>query len=544
MSEIQTEVVRSNLTRPTPQPGGINRNGKIHWFLNDPTTPDLALDVDVPVAQPNPPFSVQNYVGYAADPNSNQYRAANCHVSLLSVQKTIEKYVGTLPKWRAVQIMKIIPHAGNQLNAYYDRVSLRFFSGPNAVTRSWCHTSLSNDVVSHEWGHSLMDSYRPDLWGSPLIEHGAAHESFGDMISIIHLMNIDMILTRMADQIDRGETSTVVSKVGEDIGSAILRSPVALRDAAIPVFYQRPESLPVRGPSTQLIRDPHSFSRIFTSAFYASILAITQKVKATGKTTKEALAEARDVMARTILAAVRVAPAQPRFLSSLANSVLTVLKDSPYSLDVGNVMTKWGLTGVSAMSETPSVRTLLPTDRKETVEGQEVFIRDRSQKIVVASQAIMSLSENPLYFCQVDVPRQELLVAQGDGFSMSESADEAEILDEVILALDYIWEQDLVALDGQKRKDHHTFKVEVHDGIQILSRVAYNCDGCFDNANNPQAPEFKKGWKRANNSGCCSGCNKKIEPPAPPPKLGCFINERTCGSRSVRSCQVVRQKVC
>src|SRR5687767_612519 len=50
----------------------------------------------------------------------------------------------------------IEPDAGEELNAYYDGDSLRFFHYP--VGKSVIHSGASTDVVAHEVGHALLDA--------------------------------------------------------------------------------------------------------------------------------------------------------------------------------------------------------------------------------------------------------------------------------------------------------------------------------------------------------------------------------------------------
>jgi len=530
-------------SRPVPKPPEvIRRDGKIRFYLDDPST-GLTQEIDVPVENPDPLFVVQNYVGYTPEQNTPQTMAANCHAVLLSAQTMLRKYLGNpLPRWAATQSLHVIPQAGNQLNAFYDRLSFKFFSGKNPVTGEVVHTCLSADVVTHEWCHAVLDSMKPQLFNSPFVEQSAFHEGFSDCGSILHSMSLDPVLTLMAQQVDAGQTSTVVSSVAPDLGYAITKAMGGLRDASVPFHYAKPETLPRLAPRDQLSREVHSYSRVFSSAFYACIMAVAAKAKAStaGMNTKESLAVARDIMGHALFQAVKAVPVVPQFMSAVAESVLTAMTGSPYASDVATVFLTWGLSTVKAASAERTV--IEPTDRKEKLGDLDVLIRDKHTRMILAGERVVSMDNNPLYFCQVEVPREEMLVAQTDGTAeVVLGATDDEIVDQVKLGLDYIWESDLVTLHGQPVKDRHVFKV---DDAGLLTRTGYNNDnGYFNNATTPGAPEFGKPWKAENNSGCCAK-GEKTEPPAKPPKLGCYVNERVCGSRTVRSCQVVRQKVC
>lgn len=524
MSE-QVDAVITTTRRPTvpshqvPQVTQvINNEGKIRFFLNDPTTPDLIAEVPVPTNAPDPVFSVQNYVGFHPDPNSNQSKAGHVHVALMSAQDMLRKYLGTNPRWAAAQVLNVYPLAGVDFNAFYDRRSLKFFADTSPLSGLAVYTCLSNDVVTHEWGHSVLDSLRPDLWNSPLTEHTAFHEAFGDCMSVLHLMHLDPVLTRMAKEVEAGNVSTVVSQVGEELGMA-LGFTASLRDAAKPFHYVPPMSLAKDAAPDQLSREPHSFSRVFSTAFYAAIIAVSVKIRQEGRNTKDALSIARDILGDALFKAVKMAPAKPQFFASVAESILTVMAGLPYCSETGAVLLTWGLSTMKAAS----------------VEATKTGIIGW----VLADKMVTSMENNPLYYCRVDVPCE---IAALSGVVIGEE----DFLSELHGALDYIWEQDLVTLKDGVFKSRHVYEVSEIDGENVLLRVSYNCDGCFNNASNPSAPEFGKRWKPENNSGCCQGgCRKKPEVMTQRLKLGCFVSERVCGSRAVRSCQVVRkQKVC
>lgn len=541
---IQANTRPNKPYHPAPTPSDpIKVGGQIRFYLDDESAVTMVQNVDVPVVTADPPISVQNYVG-AADPHTPQGMAANCMATILSAQKMLRKYLGdTLPRWATTNVLRVYPQAGTQLNAFYDRQSLKFFSGVNPVTGQTVHTCLSNDTITHEFFHAVLDSIKPMLFNSPVIEQSAAHEGFSDCGSILHAMSLDPILTLMAQQVDLSQVSTIVSEVAPDLGYALNRAAGGLRDASVPFHYTKPETLPRVAPRNVLSREIHSFSRVLSSAFYACIIAVHAKVKAdTHVGTREALIVARDVMADALLQAVRSAPITIQYMSSLANAMLTAMTGSPYVGVVTNVFVAWNLVG-GVQAAAAEIVDVEATDRPEVLGGQAFLVRERHNVMVLADQILAGQSDNPLYFCKVEVPREEMLFAMSDG--TAEKADwstDDEIVDQVKLGLDYIWESDLVTLPGQTEKDNHVFKV---DETGLLVRKGYNSDdGYFNNATLPGAPEFGKPWKPENNSGCCSGCKGKVDPPAKPPKLGCYINERVCGSRTVRSCQVVRQKVC
>jgi hypothetical protein len=84
--------------------------------------------------------------------------------------------------WEVGSILPVDLDFGIDLNAFYDRQGLKFFHG-SAAGRT-VFSGESPDVVCHELGHALLDSFKPQLFDAASIEVAAFHESFGDMSAI------------------------------------------------------------------------------------------------------------------------------------------------------------------------------------------------------------------------------------------------------------------------------------------------------------------------------------------------------------------------
>src|SRR5258706_6652641 len=124
-------------------------------------------------------------------------------------------------------------------------------------------------------GHVVLDAVRPQLWDAKSVEVAAFHESFGDMSSILSALQLPSV--RSATILDTGGKlyrSSGLSRLAEQLGWAIRQRQPAdvdsdcLRNAVNPFFYQDPQTLPPKGPASQISTEPHSFSRIFTGAFF------------------------------------------------------------------------------------------------------------------------------------------------------------------------------------------------------------------------------------------------------------------------------------
>ena len=77
--------------------------------------------------------------------------------------------------WEVGAILPVDLDFGVDLNAFYDREGLKFFHG-SAAGRT-VFSGESPDVVCHELGHALLDSFKPQLFDAASIEVAAFHES-------------------------------------------------------------------------------------------------------------------------------------------------------------------------------------------------------------------------------------------------------------------------------------------------------------------------------------------------------------------------------
>ena len=66
------------------------------------------------------------------------------------------------------QVLKVILDEGVDLNAYYDRKALNFFHGPSHT--GTVYSGESPDIVCHEMGHAVLDSFKSQLWAPPAMK--------------------------------------------------------------------------------------------------------------------------------------------------------------------------------------------------------------------------------------------------------------------------------------------------------------------------------------------------------------------------------------
>ena len=170
--------------------------------------------------------------------------------------------------WQVGERLPIDLDRGSRLNAFYDRVGLRFFHA--FVGDRIVYSGESPDVVCHELGHAVLDAIKPQLWDVASMEAAAFHESFGDMSAILSALQLDdlrqMVLGETGGMLYRASN---LSRLAEQLGWAIRQSnpsgvePDCLRNAVNSFFYADPDTLPTLAPATMLSSEPHSFSRLY-----------------------------------------------------------------------------------------------------------------------------------------------------------------------------------------------------------------------------------------------------------------------------------------
>src|SRR5258705_13779228 len=122
-------------------------------------------------------------------------------------------------------------------------------------------------------GHACLDAHRPELFDAPFVEAGAFHESFGDMSAILSALQLPSVRAVALSGV-KSYKASALSRCAEQLGWAIRQidktavDPDCLRNAYNAFQYVDPASLPDNAPATKLSAEVHSFSRVFTGAFY------------------------------------------------------------------------------------------------------------------------------------------------------------------------------------------------------------------------------------------------------------------------------------
>ncbi len=312
----------------------------------------LGVTLDVPA----PPAKLYD----PGTPEFRYWQAAD------SVARAVAFWKAAMPKGTSWQVGKTLPvrlDAGDKLNAVYTRGDLRFFH--TNVAGTMVFTGESPDVVCHELGHAVLDAVRPQLWDAMSHEVAAFHESFGDMSAILVALQQPAIREEvLAETGGSLYRSSRLSRVAEQLGwGQRQRQPCSaetdcLRNAVNCFAYQRPTTLPNTSPAVLLSSAPHSFSRVFTGAFFQMFSGMVLLLRR--PPTADDLLQASLDAGRLLIRAVRDAPVVPDYMAQVAAHILEadkVLFQGRYASAI-----EFGMAGRGILS-LPSARAVTASPR-------------------------------------------------------------------------------------------------------------------------------------------------------------------------------------
>lgn len=405
------------------------------FMINDPTTPDLVANVALP------PMGFLKYAvqGMTTSPkNTNEKRALNCHIIVGSCTNAIQNSLKTpLQRWAATSVLSVVPSAGVEMNAYYDRRSLRFFyynhNGKNT------YFSDSADIVAHELGHAVLDAMRPDFWSVQALEIWSFHEAFSDIVALFNVMNYDAVISKVLKETNgRLAASNSASRLAEEVG-LLLRSvtknpsylPNALRDPAVETFrYVNPAGLPADGPNNKLAAECHSFGRVFSGAWYRAFTKVYDLMVSKGKDPVSAFKSARDLCFSVLLKAIPISPRVANYYSAVSKCVISTANEAgpEYGKIFSDTFVEWGLV------EPTSLKALSSTSWSEVVvnlkRGDKV-VKTKSGGAIVSMRKNVSakISETPIAAAMSSSPDLEVELP-GDCFY--EFDPSGKLVDEIL----------------------------------------------------------------------------------------------------------------
>jgi len=372
-----------------------------NFYLNDPTTPDLNVPLQFPLMG-HLKFNVKGMNNKPS--NQNELRASNCFFTIANcISNAQNLFYSPLKKWSACNILEVDTAAGPDLNAYYDRKSIKLFyynfKGKNF------YFADSADVVTHELGHALLDAMRPDFWSVQSLEIWSFHEAFSDIIALFNLMSYDVALEKALEE-TKGSllSSNCISRLAEEVGILIRNITRddsylsnALRDPAVEHFkYVDPSTILSEAKNNQLASECHSFGRVFSNAWYQIFVRIFHLHVSKGDNQLIAAKKARDIAFSSLSQAIPISPRVGKYYSAIAKCMVSVanLKNPEYGKIAENVFKEWNILSDS------TIKMLSDTNWKSLVYGLKkndiVFKGKNNATVSIKKDVKLSFSDLPI----------------------------------------------------------------------------------------------------------------------------------------------------
>jgi len=319
-----------------------------------------------------------------------------------------------LTKWEVGPVLKVLLDEGVDLNAYYDRNALNFFHGP--LPGGTCYSGESPDVVCHEMGHAVLDAFKPELWNVASHEAAAFHESFADISAIVSAIQLPSLRTAiLSDTGGHLYQNSRLSRLAEQLGAAIrAQQPDAvdadcLRNAVNSFTYEDPIDLPQLAPASRLSSEPHSFSRLFTGAFFESLGSILAASAAdrSAPTSQELLSAAND-LAGILVEAIKQSPIVSNWYAQVAANMVP-LANSNYSSILKGVFVK---------------RSILSLHSATTVQALHKSVVGVSSMPRIRFEPLIPMALNALHY-GLDTPLLAETPSQSRSFAATAAAGDA-----------------------------------------------------------------------------------------------------------------------
>jgi len=446
------------VTKIKAKPIRIDPNTKV--YLCDPTYPNLIIN-ELNSSTTFLPMRSMGESGTGQPLGSLKQQAMALK---LMVNDVLVFMAGKSPKkiskWAAVKTLSLMSRAGVDINAYYDRNSLRFFLFGDQILNKNIYACDSRPVVAHEFGHAFLDILRPDWWSVQSLEAWAFHESFGDMTAILNSLKhdalIDYAITETGGDLMK---SNIITRLGAEMGIGLYHItggehgelPNCLRDISQAFNYIEPEKLPTDGLANELLSEPHSFSIVFTGAFWEILVKI-------GASNRDGMKAAREIITHYLLAAVVKTPTTVRLFDAIARQMLNVdrIEGGKYQHIMLDVFTTRGILRQQVrILEDVDFDTIL-NDIKEPYEiedyGTNKVIRTLSTKTMKLSDTlgpVSALDNNPLIDLEIVVPNQSAYYFDNDKLVDVCVSHEDEIIDSAYVCLGMLNEGNLVGSNNQ-----------------------------------------------------------------------------------------------
>ena len=151
----KNDIVEAQAVAPTV------KTTKNKTYLVDPSLPSLIIEKEIPTTTILPVNAIGESGGGYSLGTSQQQAAGLKQIINDALIFMSGKSPKKIVKWAATSRLSLQARAGKDINAYYDRSSLKFFYFPDKKTNKTIYACDSRTVVAHEFGHALpgMASY-------------------------------------------------------------------------------------------------------------------------------------------------------------------------------------------------------------------------------------------------------------------------------------------------------------------------------------------------------------------------------------------------
>lgn len=189
-----------------------------------------------------------------------QFHQVNTFAVINAALDMIEEEIGHEVEWKDGGALIVRPHAFEGMNAFYDpqypSLNFGYFNSPFRRAPVW--TCLSHDVVTHELGHAILDSFRPLYNYSFDLDTPALHESFADLMAMFSALQHRQVVKVLYKE-THGDMRhpSLITRLAEEFGLGVFGggSPY-LRSALEGTTYSNAP------------KEPHARSTVWTAAIY------------------------------------------------------------------------------------------------------------------------------------------------------------------------------------------------------------------------------------------------------------------------------------
>jgi hypothetical protein len=208
-----------------------------------------------------------------SDPRSHQQVV---YAVAMSVIERFQRFTGRRFRWHGDDRLRIVPHAFEGRNAYFDpqrrAVLFGWFRADDTDTEAnlpgqVMFTCLSTDIVAHEVTHAIVHRVREMFTYPTNPDVYAFHEAFADLVALFHhFLFPDVVEAAIADSRSRLDDAEALFALADEFGRATgrggpLRSALASDRTGPPDPRAFTEST-----------EPHTRGAIFVSAVFDAFL--------------------------------------------------------------------------------------------------------------------------------------------------------------------------------------------------------------------------------------------------------------------------------